>query len=111
MSLNIWLSIFVDVGTEEPYEVNLYDDNITSNLNPMWRQAGVYDALHLDGKIAQEILPVLRQGLADMQAKPEVYKALNPENGWGDYEGAIDFLQNLIAACQKFPKACVFVNY
>ncbi len=111
MSINIYLTIEVDTGGEEPYTVQLYADSITHNLTPMWDAAGCYGALYMrDGEKAGDIKGDLRMGLQNMQASPDVYKALNPSNGWGDYGGAVRFLTRLIAACEQHPKATVNVS-
>jgi len=81
-----------------------FDRNITHNLIPMWKKAGVYDALYnSDGKNPEEFIEVLGRGMHDMRTNPEEYKKLNPENGWGDYEGAIDFLEEFNRACLDSP--------
>lgn len=49
--------------------------------------------------------------IKNMQSKPEVYKAMNPENGWGDYDGCLGFLVSLQKACATFPLAQVRVSY
>lgn len=93
----------------EPGEV--YWRNATHNLSPMWRQAGIRDALYeSEGQTAGSILPTLRLGLAKMVASPAEYKALNPKNGWGSYEGALDFLRTVIAACEANPDAIIEVS-
>lgn len=80
----------------------------THNLAPMWRIAGVMDALYeSDGHRAGEFLPVLRAGLAHMEAHPDVYTPLNPANGWGNYEGALEFLREWIAECEPRPEATI----
>jgi hypothetical protein len=110
MSLDIWLTIGVDTGGPEPYEITLYDANYTHNVTPMWRKAGIYEALYeSDGKQAGEILPMLRAGIVDMERKPNAYIALNPSNGWGSYETALPWLRKFTAACERHPKAVIGV--
>ena len=84
--------------------------NATHNLVSMWQEAGVYSALYeSDGARAGNLLDALRIGLADMTNRPEAYRALSPSNGWGSYEGAVDFLESLIRKCTEFPEARVRV--
>lgn len=108
MSLDIWINAVVDTGGAEPHKAELFSANITHNVAPMWRKAGVMEALYeSDGKLAGEVLEVLRAGLADMKAKPAEYKALNPSNGWGSYARAVPWLENFIEACAAHPKGVI----
>ena len=110
MSLDIGLYVEVDTGGEELYHVDLYSANYTGNVCPMWSKAGVYDALYdSDGVEASAIIPILEDGIQHMQARPVEYSRLNPPNGWGDYEGALAFLQSLLYACYQHPKALIHV--
>ena len=111
MSLDISLTITVDTGGEEPYEVELYNGNYTHNVGSMWRKAGVYDALYNSAGVkAGELIDVLVAGWRDMNKSPAEYRELNPPNGWGDYDSAATFLADLIWACQKHPKAIIEVS-
>ena len=49
-------------------------------------------------------------GIIDMQNKPDEYKLLNPKNGWGDYDGALEFLVDFLVACDQHPKSIVGVS-
>ena len=105
MGLDIYLETEVDTGGDEPHVVDLYSANITYNVNPMWREAGVFEALmESDGKTAEEVLPALRRGVADMAAHPAKYKAMDSPNGWGTYADALPWLNELVAAFEKHPK-------
>jgi hypothetical protein len=68
--------------------------NMTSNVACMWRLAGA-DLAEMNGKPAGEVKVILATAVRNMLAEPEKYKAMNPENGWGDYEGCIDYLMRL----------------
>ena len=111
MSLDLYLYVDVDTGGPEPFQVNLFDRNITHNVTPMWHKAGVYDALYnSEGRLAGELVPVLESGLADMAVNYLEYRKLNPPNGWGDYDSAYDFLLKFMQACRKHPKSKVHVS-
>lgn len=76
----------------------------THNLIPMWRAAGVSEVLYeSEGKLARDIIPALKAGVAAMKAEPQKFEALNPLNGWGDYDGALAFLERFLAACEAHP--------
>jgi hypothetical protein len=85
--------------------------NITHNVHAMWRLAGVSAALYESaGRKAAEIIPELEAGIADMEARPEVYTPLNPANGWGNYAGALNFLRSVRDACLQSPKATIRIS-
>lgn len=108
MSYDIYLDATVDTGGAEPFSVRLYSGNVTYNVFKMYAEAGCRDALKAaTDKKASELIEPLESGLAAMRADPDKYKALNPSNGWGSYEGAMKFLDELIAACRAHPKATI----
>ena len=87
------------------------EQNITHNLNHMWKKADIYDALYnSEGCEAQEILPILIDGLADMVANKEEYEKLNSPNGWGVYENAVPWLIELIQGCKDYPDSVIEVS-
>jgi len=111
MSLDLYLGMDIDVGTDEPYYVELWWRNITHNLTKMWSLAGVYDALYMsDGKEAHEVIEVVRKGLVEMKGHPARYKELNPPNGWGYYESALQFLSAFETACSQYHKGVIRVS-
>lgn len=101
MSLDVYLTAV------RPTEV--FWKNITHNLTVMARAAGLYAALWCpeDLKISRavELVPLLEQGLAALKSDPERFRALNPENGWGTYEGLVEFVEGYLAACRENPDA------
>ena len=85
--------------------------NITHNVSPMWKLAGVYDALYeSEGLIAKEVLSTLQEGVARMVLNPEEYKKLNPTNGWGCYESALEFLIDFQSAIVNNPDTMIHVS-
>lgn len=98
--------------TDEPGP-NVYEANITHNLNKMAEKAGIYEHLwrpdELGLKRASELVDPLTQGLERLRANPEQFKAFNPPNGWGTYEGLVKFVEEYLLACKKFPAAEVIV--
>lgn len=89
----------------------VFDINVTHNLVPMWKEAGVYDCLYNSERLTPAmILPILEIGLAYMKAQPERFKALNPSNGWGSYENAIGVLEAIISACRQHPKSKIEIS-
>lgn len=109
-------SLEIDTGNEELAEVGSYEDNCTFNLSPMFfhafRTVGAGDEgfRGLTGKACSEIAELLPSVIAQLKNHPEIYKPMNPENGWGDYNGAIVFLERLLAASRNHPKAQLGVS-
>lgn len=106
MSYDVYLNVDGGAG----HGVCAFDRNMTSNVAPMWRKAGV-DLREFQGLLAGRVIDSLNAAIDNMTNYPEDYRAMNPENGWGSYEGALDFLTSLRDACQKFPRAEIGVSY
>lgn len=87
----------------------LYHRNITHNLAPMAEAAGLYVALWRPDENslthARQIIEPLASGLVRLLAEPEKYRAKNPSNGWGNYEGLVAFVADYLKACIDNPDA------
>jgi len=84
--------------------------NVTHNLTPMWIKANIYECLYKsEGKKAKEIINQLEKGLQDIKDNYNEYKKLNPSNGWGDIDGAIEFLERVIKEFKQYPNAKIEV--
>lgn len=105
MSYTIYLTVDTG-GPERPW---IFDRNYTSNCSPMWRKAGA-NLAEMDGKLAADAEPILAFAIAAMRESPAEYKALNPPNGWGDYDGCIRFLTEIRDACVAHPKTTLEVS-
>lgn len=97
---------------ETVYESNeAYSAKITHNLNTMASEAGIYKHLWRPDEIgietARELIDPLREGLHKLKSNPEKYKAFNPSNGWGNYEGFVRFVSEYLDACYENPDAYV----
>lgn len=76
--------------------------NITYNLSTMLREAGFCGWSDLVGKPAAEAGRHLLDVLDGMQTDPERWRAMNPENGWGDYDSCLqDRLRKFAEVCVK----------
>jgi hypothetical protein len=84
--------------------------NYTYNISGMHEKAMGYRLSQLNGKSVKDIIPILREGIKQMQDNPEVYKAMNPENGWGNYEGALAYLQTILDNAVKHPATFLDVH-
>ncbi len=103
MSLDI--SLIQDVPTE------VYECNVTHNLCAMAEEAGLYKAIwrpeELDYSRASQLVYPLSRGLTALRADPDKFKELNPENGWGDYDGLVALVEGYLQACIDNPHARV----
>ena len=92
----------------------VYWRNITHNLGKMASEAGLYEALwrpEEKGWVkAKQLVDPIAAGLAELVSDPDRYKKLNPENGWGSYDGLVEFAQDYLGACIKYPEADVRVS-
>lgn len=109
MSLDVGLFYEIDGN-----QIDVYDRNITHNLGEMANAAGVYKHLwhpeELGITIAAELTEALRNALSDMRARPDFYKQYNPENGWGSYDGLVNFIKEYLEACEKYPNAKIYIS-
>jgi hypothetical protein len=100
----------MDCGGPERHVV-LDGLSYTYNVWPMYYDAmggsGVND---LDGKTGHECVPLLRAAVAKMEGNPAKYRAMNPENGYGGYEGALRALRDLLGWCRKAPLAMMRIS-
>lgn len=103
MSLDVYLTRI------QPTEV--FWSNITHNLGSMADEAGIYQALWRPEEIgitrAEQLIEPLAKGLELLKAHPARFEALNPPNGWGDYEHFVSFVEKYLEACQEYPDADV----
>jgi len=103
--------VYTDPPKQDYYA---YEANITHNLAGMAAQAGIYMHLWRPDEMgitkAKQLIEPLTEGLALLESDPEGFRALNPANGWGDYEGLVRFVSNYLKACKSYPDATVRVS-
>lgn len=106
MSLNVYL--------EAIRTTTIYSRNITHNLWDMADAAGIYKHLWRPEEIeitnANQLIEPLREGLKRLRANPEKYKVFNQENGWGDYDVLVEFVDEYLSQCEENPDAEVRVS-
>ena len=59
--------------------------------------------------IAGDCIELLSKCVKNMEADPGLYIAMNPENGWGDYHGALKYIKRFRDVCVEHPKCTVSV--
>ena len=103
MSLDVYLSVV--------QLVDVFEANITHNLNSMAAAADIYEALWRPEEIgisrAFQLIGPLRAGLDRLRSDPGKFREHNPNNGWGNYEGLVKFVSNYLEACRANPHARV----
>lgn len=106
MSLDIYLTAVVPT--------TVYDGNVTTNLTAMAREAGIYKHLWCPEEIkithAVQLIEPLEVALIQLYGDPERFKKHNPPNGWGDYDGFVSFVENLLKACKAYPTAEIHIS-
>lgn len=102
----------LDVTLTETRPTEVYSSNITHNLGNMASAVDLYMPLWRPEEIgitkAYQLIGSLAKGLADLENRPEL-KALNPVNGWGSYDGLVQFVREYLVACLANPYADVSV--
>jgi len=100
----------LDVNLMVTMPTSVYSGNITHNLGAMAREvkyglewAGVAD-LH-GFKYARDIADLLDIGWNILLSDPETFRKFNPENGWGSYDGLVEFVYKYRNACWDNPDA------
>jgi len=140
MSLDIdlkrekWVSYYSDF-TDPVKECDIvFSKNITHNLGLMAGEAGLYLALWRPHRLtkgfdfdeytyekecefensveirASFIIEYLEKGLSKLKENPEFFKVLNPSNGWGKYEGLVNFTEKYLEACIAYPDSIIEVS-
>lgn len=81
--------------------------NVTYNLSPMWHAAvpESRQLIKIDGMTGLESLELLRSGISALEEDPGKFKAMNPSNGWGSYEGLVWKVREMRDAATENPTA------
>ena len=95
-----------------PHAITSMGDKITSKL--LAKEAGIYEALwrpeEVDCEKAEDIIDVLEEGVRRLKNRPDYYKTLNPSNGWGSYEGLVEFVEDYVYACKENPSSTILIS-
>lgn len=97
--------IEVDAGGPEPITAFEWH-GLTYNLREMLQEAfGDHMGIHLLENLSGETcIPMLKDAVAQMTSDPARFRALNPPNGWGDYDGCLKCLTTLLEYCARAPE-------
>lgn len=87
--------------------------NYTSNMAGAWDASGI-PLRDMDGMAVAEAIPILRAGIAnieaDIEADPEAYRKFEPDNGWGNVERMLNWLRRILALCEQWPEGKLDVS-
>lgn len=113
MSYDVYLRI--NTGIDDTTVVDC--GNYTGNIWEMYENAipavkeGIRGGLHrLHDMKAENTLSLLQKAVQLMQDDKVFYRKFNPDNGWGNYEGALKFLQNILEQCEIHPACTVYLS-
>lgn len=118
ITLEEWRQRFPDtepfvVQNESEFTNEIYSANITHNLGKMASEAGIYEHLWRPEEVgvthANQLIEPLTKGLELLKGNPEKFTQFNPANGWGDYDGLVNFVEKYLEACKIHPSATVSV--
>ncbi len=86
--------------------------NYTYNCGRMFATATGEDKWisDLDGMLCKDALPLITKAVENMEKDPETYRAMNPENGWGNYDSFLKYVRKFRDACAKYPDSKVVVS-
>jgi len=117
MSLDVTLFKCIkcpDCGCAIESGEELFDANITHNLNKMAEAAGIYMEVWRPEEIgidrAHQLISPLKKGLRKLKENPGFYRILESANGWGKYDNFVLWLEEYLKACKNNPDAFVKVN-
>ena len=88
------------------YDMSIGDEefNYTYNVSEMWYDCydndGIRKHYNLKG---EDAIPILKTLQSHMIHSKERLEKMNPRNGWGSYEGALNFVNDLIEASKRNP--------
>lgn len=103
-----------DNTDDEIFTNEVFNANITHNLNTMADRADLYKALwkpeEIDITKGHQLIPILQAGLTRLKNNPEFYKQFNPPNGWGSYENLVDLVERYLQACIEYPDAEIKIS-
>ena len=98
------LRMVMDVGAGNERSVTEWR-NPTYNLGEMFAEALGRRIREMRGVTGAEAEPILRAAVAAMESDPLRFKALNPPNGWGCYEDALNTLRWMLEESMTCPSA------
>jgi len=95
MSYDIRFAVKVD-GTDIMADIGAPEyDSPTYNLGEMFRACTGWDYNQGEYYKCAEVLPLIENGIKELRFNRKDYLKYNPDNGWGDIDGAIRVLESM----------------
>lgn len=92
-------------------KTRVWEGNITHNLTAMAEAAGLYKVLWRPDENGftkgSDCIQTLEIGIQKLLNESSKMKMHNPKNGWGDYEGLLEFAKRFLHECKEHPEATV----
>ncbi len=99
---------------DHTYRKKLFNANITHNLGKMAKECGIYKIVWRPDENyithAAQLIEPLEKAIGQLASHPEIFEKLNSENGYGTYEGFLNFITRYYEACVKYPDAKIEVS-
>lgn len=105
------IDLVIDTGAGFPASITEVG-NYTSNVAGIWAEALGFPLADLDGKNAGESVAALDAAIAALR-DPErraAFERLEPDNGWGDLGGALNYIIKLACSCRTHPKTTIRIS-
>ena len=65
----------------------------------------------LNGETLSSAQPFFRAVVCELEANPDTYRAMNPENGWGNYDSLLEVLREMRDVQVPSPPSLVWETY
>ncbi len=99
----------LDIDLVNEYGDVVWEGNITHNLTKMADEVGIYEALwrpeEINATKAHHIEDYIVNGLIELIKYPKKYEKYNPSNGWGSYDGLINFCLDYLSNIRTYPNS------
>lgn len=117
--------MMADLGGPDLVYVEEFEAEQTYNVAPMYFEAfgdDLFGVRHegeqperlgirgLNGKTGEAAKPLIELAIQRMTKDPAKYRAMEPDNGWGSYEGAMKTLNTLNYWCCAAPRGIIKVT-
>ena len=105
------ISLKVKVQDVDKY-INVADGgNCTWNVRELIEKASGWEIKNEENNgTAEDMIPMLKQGIANLSERPNDYKQYEASNGWGTVESTLRFFRGMLDTCEEHPYAYVFVH-
>lgn len=77
-------------------------DSPTYNLRDMFVACMDWNYKQGEWYKVTEVIPKIERGIHELKFNAKKYKKYNPENGWGDLQGALECLENWVTEISHY---------